>query len=153
MPARSSAGKDKPDHLGIQSSLLGVTGRPAGSVNQGESLPDSRVESPAVRCSTASVSEGACWWEKYSLLIHMTTAIDKQALEPHAWVEDLLKDFFQLMLGINLSVALLSLMECLIFCDSFSQGHGMSFHKSLKFAQQLTGLHPWTGYVVLVIGL
>ena len=38
-------------------------------------------------------TERANWWVKYSLLVHIFTARDRRALEPHVWVEDLLKDF------------------------------------------------------------
>ena len=120
----------------------GVTGGPAGSVNQGEHLANSMAESPAIMHAAASVSEGVCQQEKYSLLVCIFTIRDKWALEPHAWVKDLLKDFFQSMLGINMSVALLSLTECLIFCGNCLQGQGMSFDESLWYAHQLTGVHP-----------
>ena len=64
-----------------------------------------------------------------------------------------MKDFFQLTLGINLSVTLLSPTECLIFCGNCTQGQGMSWDKSLHYAQQLMGIHPWTGYTIDVMAL
>ena len=84
MPGGSSAAKDEPDHPGVSSSLWGATGGPAGSVNQGKCLADSRVESPVIMHAVASVFEGTHLQEKYSLLIHVTTARDRQALEPPA---------------------------------------------------------------------
>ena len=79
--------------------------------------------------------------------------LHRRSLEPHAWVEDLLKDFFQLILGINLSVVLLSPTECLIFCGNRTQGQGMSWDESLHYTHQLTGVHPWTGYMIDVVAL
>ena len=77
--------------------------------------------------ATAFIAVGVCQQEKYSLLVHIFTARDRWALEPHAWVEDLLKYFFQSMLEINLSVILLSPTECLIFCGNCTQGQDMSW--------------------------
>ena len=62
-----------------------------------------------------------------------------------------MKDFFQSILGINLSVVLLSPTECLIFCGNRTQGQGMSWDESLHYAHQLTAIHPWTGYMIDVI--
>ena len=91
--------------------------------------------------------------EKYSLLVWIFTTRDRQALEPHAWAEDLLKDFFQATLGINLSVTLLSPTECLIFCGNHTQRQGMSWDESLDYTHQLTGVHPWTGCTVDILAL
>ena len=101
--------------------------------------------------ATATVAEGARRQEKYSLLVRIFTARDRRSLEPHAWVEDLLKDFFQSILGINLSVILLSPTECLIFCGNRTQGQSMSWDESLHYTHQLTGVHPWTGYMIEVV--
>ena len=103
--------------------------------------------------ANTTVAEGACQWEKYSLLVCIFTARDRWSLEPHAWVKDLLKDFFQLILGINLSVILLSPTECLIFCGNRTQGQGMSWDESLHYTHQLMGIHPWTGYMIEVVAL
>ena len=62
-----------------------------------------------------------------------------------------MKDFFQSILGINLSVILLSPTECLIFCGNHTQGQGMSWDESLHYAHQLMGVHPWTGYMIEVV--
>ena len=105
---------------------------------------------PQVLPAPASVAEGARPWEKYSLLVHIFTAHNRWSLESHAWVEDLLKDFFQSIPGINLSVILLSPTECLIFCGNHTQGQGMSWDESLCYAHQLTGVDPWTGYMIEV---
>ena len=86
----------------------------------------------------------------YHLLVRIFIAHNRRSLEPHAWVEDLLKDFFQSILGINLSVILLSPTECLIFCGNNTQGQGMSWDESLHYAHQLTGIHPWIGYMIEV---
>ena len=131
----------------------GVPGSPAGSVNQGEHLANSMAESPAIMHAAASMSKGVRQQEKYSLLVYIFTIRDRWALEPHAWFEDLFKNFFQSILGINISVALLSLTECLIFCGSHLQGQGMSFDESLWYAHQVMGVHPWTGYTVDVVAL
>ena len=86
-------------------------------------------------------------------MVRIFTAQDRRSLEPHAWVEDLLKDFFQSILGINLSVILLSPTKCLIFCGNCTQGQGMSWDESLRYAHQLTGVHPWTSYMIEVVAL
>ena len=101
--------------------------------------------------ATAAIAEGVRRREKYSLLVRIFTAWGRRSLEPHTWVEDLLKDFFQSILGINLSVILLSPTECLIFCGNRAQGQGMSWDESLQYAHQLTGVHPWTGYMIEVV--
>ena len=62
-----------------------------------------------------------------------------------------MKHFFQSILGINLSVILLSPTECLIFCGNRTQGQGMSWDESLHYAHQLMGVHPWTGYMIEVV--
>ena len=104
-----------------------------------------------VSSASATIAEGARKLEKYSLLVRIFTTQDRWSLEPDAWVKDLLKDFFQLILGINLSVILLSPTECLIFCGSCSQGQGMSWDESLHYTIQLRGVHPWTGYMIEVV--
>ena len=146
MPGGSSA-TEEPARSGPPPSLLGATGG-AGQDNQATNpTTGSRSVSPA----TATIAEGACRREKYSLLVRIFTARRRQSLESHAWVEDLLKDFFQSILGINLSVILLSPTECLIFCGNRAQGQGMSWDESLQYAHQLTGIHPWTGYMIDVV--
>ena len=147
MPGGSSATKEEPARSGPPPSLLGVTGG-AGQDNQ---ATDPTTGSWSVSPATAIVAEGACRWEKYSLLVRIFTARGRRSLEPHAWVEDLLKDFFQSILGINLSVILLSPTECLIFCGNRAQGQGMSWDESLQYAHQLMGVHPWTGYMIEVV--
>ena len=52
-----------------------------------------------------------------------------------------------------MSVILLSPTECLIFCGNCTQGQGMSWDKSLRYAHQLSGVHPWTGYMIEVVAL
>ena len=110
--------------------------------SQDDQATDPIMRSRTVSPTTATIAEGARQWEKYSLLVHIFTARDRRSLEPHAWVKDLLKDFFQSILGINLSVILLSPTECLIFCGSHTQGQGMSWDESLHYTHQLTGVHP-----------
>ena len=141
--------KEEPAKSGLPPSLLGAT----GTAGQDEKATDPIMGSWTVSPATAPVAEGARRWEKYSLLVRIFTAQDRRSLEPHAWVEDLLKDFFQSILGINLSVILLSPTECLIFCDNRTQGQGMSWDESLHYAHQLTGIHPWTGYMIEVVAL
>ena len=69
MPVRSRVVKDEPNHLGILLSLLEVARGQTSSANQGKALSDSRIELPPVTHSVVSMSEGACQWEKYSLLV------------------------------------------------------------------------------------
>ena len=106
--------KEEPARLGPPPSLLGAT----GSTGQDDKATDPITGSRSVSPATATVAEGARQLEKYSLLVRIFTARGRRSLEPHAWVEDLLKDFFQSILGINLSVILLSPTECLIFCGN-----------------------------------
>ena len=147
MPGRSSTTKEEPARSGPPPSLLGVT----GGAGQDDQATDPTTGSRSVSPATTTVAEGARRREKYSLLVRIFTARGRRSLEPHAWVEDLLKDFFQSILGINLSVILLSPTECLIFCGNRAQGQGMSWDESLQYAHQLTGVHPWTGYMIEVV--
>ena len=147
MPGESSATKEEPARSGPPPSLLGVT----GGAGQDDQATDPTTGSQSVSPATTTIVEGAHQWEKYSLLVRIFTARGRWSLEPHAWVEDLLKDFFQSILGINLSVILLSPTECLIFCGNRAQGQGMSWDESLQYAHQLTGVHPWTGYMIEVV--
>ena len=147
MPGRSSATKEEPAKAGPPPSLLGA----AGSTGQDDCIVDPTKGSQMVLPAIAPIAEGACRWEKYSLLVHIFTARQRQSLEPHAWVKGLLKDFFQSIRGINLSVILLSPTECLIFCGNGTQGQGMSWDESLHYAHQLMGVHPWTGYMIKVV--
>ena len=151
MPGRSSATKEEPAKSGLPPSLLGATGGAKGSAGQDDQATNPITGSRTVSLATTTIAEGARRREKYSLLVRIFTARDRRSLEPHAWVEDLLKDFFQSILGINLSVILLSPTECLIFCGNRTQGQGMSWDESLHYAHQLTGVHPWTGYMIEVV--
>ena len=90
-----------------------------------------------------------CTDGRNSLLVRIFTARERRSLEPHAWVED----FFQSILGVNLSVILLSPTECLIFCGNHTQGQGMSWDESLRYTHQLSGIHPWTNYMIEVVAL
>ena len=149
MPGGSSTTKEEPTKSGPPPSLLGATGS-AGQDNQATNpITGLWMVSPA----TATIAEGTRQWEKYSLLVRIFTTRDRWFLEPHAWVEDLLKDFFQSILGINLSVILLSPTKCLIFCGNRTQGQGMSWDESLHYAHQLMGVHPWTGYMIDIVAL
>ena len=138
---------EEPARSGPPLSLLGAT----GGAGQDDQATDPTTGSRLVLPATATVAEGARQREKYSLLVRIFTARGRWSLEPHAWVEDLLKDFFQSILGINLSVILLSPTKCLIFCGNRAQGQGMSWDESLQYAHQLTGIHPWTGYMIEVV--
>ena len=139
--------KEEPARLGPPPSLLGAT----GSASQDDQATDPTMGSWSVLPATTTIAGGACRREKYSLLVRIFTSRGRRSLEPHTWVEDLLKDFFQSILGINLSVILLSPTECLIFCGNHAQGQGMSWDESLQYAHQLTGIHPWTGYMIEVV--
>ena len=145
--------KEEPIKVGSPPSLLGAAGSTMGGASKDDQIVDPVVGSPAALPANAIVAEGARWQEKYNLLVRIFTAWDRWSLEPHAWIKDLLKDFFQLILGINLSVILLSSTECLIFCGNCTQGQGMSWDESLHYTHQLTGIHPWTGYIIEVVAL
>ena len=150
MPGGSSA-TEEPTRSGPPPSLLGATGGAKGGTGQDDQATDPTMGSQSVSPATATVAEGACRRENYSLLVRIFTTPGRRSLEPHAWVEDLLKGFFQLILGINLSVILLSPTECLIFCGNRAQGQGMSWDESLQYTHKLTGIHPWTGYMIDVV--
>ena len=143
--------KEEPARSGPPPSLLGATGSTKGGAGQDDQATDPNTGSRSISPATATVAERARQWEKYSLLVRIFTAQGRRSLEPHACVEDLLKDFFQSMLGINLSVILLSPTECLIFCGNRAQGQGMSWDESLQYAHRLMGIHPWTGYMIEVV--
>ena len=151
MPGGSSTTKEEPVRSGPPLSLLGAIGGTEGGKGQDDQATDPTMGSQSVSPVTATIAEGARRWEKYSLLVRIFTAGGRRSLEPHAWVEDLLKDFFQSILGINLSVILLSSTECLIFCGNRAQGQGMSWDESLQYAHQLTGVHPWIRYMIEVV--
>ena len=151
MPGRSSAVKEEPVKAGSPPSLLGATGGALGGTGKDDCIIDPVKESPVTSPANATVAEGVRWREKYSLLVRIFTARETWSLKPYAWVEDLLKDFFQSILGVNLSVILLSPTECLIFSGNCNQA--MSWDKSLRYAHQLSGIHPWTGYMIEVVAL
>ena len=153
MQGRSSEEKDEFNQTGTPSPLLGVMDSVVGGASEGDSVANPMIGSPVNAHTMASLAEGACQQEKYSLLVCIFTARDRRTFKPHAWAEDLLKDFFQLTLGINLLVTLLSLTECLIFCGNCTKGQGMSWDELLHYAHQLMGVHPWTGYTIDVVAL
>ena len=128
MPGGSSTAREEPDRAGTPLPLPGAMGSALGGTGLDNLVVDPPKGSPANTQATTSIAEGVHWQEKYSLLVHIFTTRDRWALEPHAWVKDLLKDFFQSTLGINLSVILLSPTECLIFCGNHTQGQGMKSH-------------------------
>ena len=143
--------KEEPAKAGPPPSLLGAAGGAEVSTGQDDHIVDPTMGSQTESPSTATVAEGVRRREKYSLLVRIFTVRKRRSLEPHAWVGDLLKDFIQSILGINLSVVLLSPTECLIFCGNCTQGKGMSWDESLHYAHQLMGIHPWTGYMIEVV--
>ena len=150
MPGRSSAVKEEPTKGSPPTPLLGATGGIEGSASLDDHIVGPVMGPLTVLPAPAPVAEGERPWEKYSLFVRIYTAHNRRSLKPHAWVEDLLKDFFQSILGINLSVILLSPTECLIFCDNCTQGQGMSWDESLCYTHQLMGIHPWMGYLIEV---
>ena len=151
MPGGSSTVKEEPVKVGSPLSLLGATGGALGGTSKDDHIVDPTKGSPVTSPANATVAEGVHRREKYSLLVHIFTTRERRLLEPHAWVEDLLKDFFQSILGINLSVILLSPPECLIFSGNRNQA--MSWDESLRYAHQLSAMHPWTGYMIEVVAL
>ena len=106
MPGGSSTTKEEPVKAGSPPSLLGAAGSAMGGTGKDDQIVDPVVGSLAASPANATIAEGVHRQEKYSLLVRIFTARDRRSLEPHTWVEDLLKDFFQLILGINLSVIL-----------------------------------------------
>ena len=153
MPGRSSAAKEEPIKAGSPLSLLGAAGGTLGGTSKDDHIVNPLEGSPVTSPANTTLAELVCQWEKYSLLVCIFTTRDRRSLEPHAWVEDLLKDLFQSILGVNLSVILLSPTECLIFCGNRTQGQGMSWDESLRYTHQLSGIHPWTGYMIEVVAL
>ena len=151
MPGRSSTVKEEPVKAGSPPSLLGAAGGALGGAGKDDHIVDPIKGSPVTLPANATVAERVRRQEKYSLLVRIFTARERQSLKPHAWVKDLLKDFFQSILGVNLSVILLSPTECLIFCSNRNQA--MSWDESLCYAHQLLGVHPWTGYMIEVVAL
>ena len=131
MPGRSSPVKEEPIKAGSPLSLLGAAGSALGGTGKDDRIVDPVKGSPVTLPANTTVAEGVCQWEKYSLLVCIFTARERRSLEPHAWVKDLLKDFFQSILGVNLSVILLSPTECLIFFGNRTQGQGISWDESL----------------------
>ena len=148
MPGGSSAVKEEPVKLGTPAPLLGAAGGVKAGAGEDDHVDCPELGRPRILPATAPAVEGARLREKYSLVVRIFTAHNRRSLEPHAWVEDLLKDFFQTILGVDLSVVLLRPTECLIFCGNRTQGQGMSYDDSLRYIRQLTGLHPWTGYMI-----
>ena len=153
MPGGYSTEKEEPARAGPPTSLLGAAGGTLGGTSKDDCIIDPIEESPVTSPANATLAEGVCRREKYSLLVRIFTTRDRWSLKPHAWVEDLLEDFFQSILGVNLSVILLSPTECLIFCGNRTQGQGMSWDESLRYAHQLSGVHPWTSYMIEVVAL
>ena len=153
MPGRSSTAKEEPVKAGSPPSLLGAAGGTLGGTGKDDHIINLVEGSPVTLTANTTLAEGVRRQKKYSLLVRIFTTRERQSLEPHAWVEDLLKDFFQSILGVNLSVILLSPTECLIFCGNRTQGQGMSWDESLHYAHQLLGMHPWTGYMIEVVAL
>ena len=93
MPGGSSATKKEPVKVGSPPSLLGAAGGTVGSAGKDDQIVNPVVGSPAVMPANATIAEGVHQREKYSLLVRIFTARDRQSLKPHAWVEDLLKDW------------------------------------------------------------
>ena len=94
MPGRSSATKEEPAKTGPPPSLLGAAGGAVGGTGKDNQVIDPMVGSLATSPVTATIAEGVYQQEKYSLLVCIFTAQDRWSLKPHAWVKDLLKDFF-----------------------------------------------------------
>ena len=70
MPGGSSTMKEEPTKLGPPPSLLGATGGAGQDDQATDPITGLRTVSPA----TATIAEGACRREKYSLLVRIFTA-------------------------------------------------------------------------------
>ena len=99
MPGRSSAAKQEPTKASSPPPLLGAMGGAEGGASPDDHIVGPDMGPPTVSPAPAPVAEGACPREKYSLLVCIFTAHNRWSLEPHAWVEDLLKDFFPVDTG------------------------------------------------------
>ena len=74
MPGRSSTTKEEPARSGPPPSLLGATGGAKGGAGQDDQATNPITGSRLVLPATATIAEGACRWEKYSLLVRIFTA-------------------------------------------------------------------------------
>ena len=144
MPGRSTTAKEEPTKTSYPPPLLGAVGSAEGCADKDNHIDGPVMEPPRVSPAPAPVAEGARPRQKYSLLVCIFTAHNT------CLGRGPVKRLFQSILGINLSVILLSPTECLIFCGNCTQGQGMSWDESLHYAHQLTGIHPWTGYMIEV---
>ena len=93
MPGGSSAAKEEPAKTSSPPPLLGAADSAEGGAGEDDHIDGPVMEPPRVLPDPIPVAEGVRPWEKYSLLVHIFTAHNRLSLEPHAWVEDLLKDF------------------------------------------------------------
>ena len=100
MPGRSSAAKEDPFKAGSPLSLLGATGSTLGGTGK-----DDRIIDPAEGSPVTSPAQCHCCWrgelmgEIQSTSLYLRRQRKKVARAPMPWVEDLLKDFFQSILG------------------------------------------------------
>ena len=93
MPGGSSAAKEEPAKTSSPPPLLGAAGSAEGGAGEDDHIDGPVMEPLQVSPAPTPVAEGVCPWEKYSLLVRIFTAHNRWSLKPHAWVEDLLKDF------------------------------------------------------------
>ena len=84
MPGRSSAVKEEPVKAGSPPSLLGAAGGTLGGTSKDDCIIDPVEGFPVTSPANATVAEGVHRQEKYSLLVHIFTARERQSLEPHA---------------------------------------------------------------------
>ena len=129
--------------------LLGASGQ-AGGVDQHDGVKD---EQHSTTHSAPYTAEGTCRREQYCILVQIETARDKKPLQAHAWGEALLKDFFQVTIGVPYAIIINSPIECMLFTPGRSKELGMSYEDSRTHCQQLNGIHPWVGSAVEVTAL
>ena len=84
MPGGSSTVKEEPAKARPPTSLLGTAGGALGGTGKDDHIVKPVEGSPVTSPANATVAEGVHCQEKYSLLVCIFTARDRQSLNPHA---------------------------------------------------------------------
>ena len=82
MPGGSSAAKEEPAKTSSPPPLLGAAGSAEGGTGKDDHVDGPVMEPLRVSPAPTPVAEGACPWEKYSLLVRILTANNRRPLEP-----------------------------------------------------------------------